>query len=619
MRKVGPGAVIFMYVALSVTAATGAHAQTTGFAPADQREFDDRFVGRRALDPDLNEYLEFLPNRRVIASNSDIGRVGGRYAYNRTGANRGTITADYDPGYRCTAEFTFNSRNDGTYREIGNICYGGYRWRLVNRDGTPVDSEPDFGSQDIADQRYVQNQAITPLTLPQASSGDAPLTYDIQPALPAGLTFNSGTRVLSGTPTAVSASRTYTYTATDADGDTASLTFTLTVQARIEVPDDAAYLIPLFTPASAGQQGFARIINRSDSSGTVRIWGIDDSGQEYGPIDFSLNALATAHFNSQDLEAGNASKGLSGGLGEGQGNWRLELDTELDIEVSAYIRTVDGFLTSMHDVARTLDDGRHHVPFFNPGSNRDQRSQLRLINLGGESVQVTIEGHDDKGDAAPGGEVRLTLGAGEADLLGAEDLETGGSGFSGKLGDGHGKWQLFVTADGPIWVMSLLQSPTGHLTNLSLSGLREQDGPPSPPEALASFRKFHVIAHDLSEAGDHDAECRTQLGRGFRLADWNDIVSYHEDGGSLTDFIAGLKMAPPGRAPMPPDELGNGYRISRDGRPIWSGRRHYFVARHDHDRPSFFLAHAHIDNYHLSLGSWYGTGGHALCYGESSA
>lgn len=58
MRKVGPGAVIFMYVALSVTAAAGAHAQTTGFAPADQRECDDRFVGRRALDPGLNEYGE---------------------------------------------------------------------------------------------------------------------------------------------------------------------------------------------------------------------------------------------------------------------------------------------------------------------------------------------------------------------------------------------------------------------------------------------------------------------------------------------------------------------------------------------------------------------------------
>ena len=232
--------------------------------------------------------------------------------------------------------------------------------------------------------------------------------------------------------------------------------------------------IPLFTSASVGQQGFARIINRSDTPGTVDIHGIDDSGDRYGPITLSLGALSTAHFNSQDLEAGNSLKGLSGGLGDGDGSWRLELDTELDIEVSAYIRTIDGFLTSMHDVARTLDpDGlRHHVPIFNPGSNEFQRSQLRLINLGADSVSVTVEGRDDKGDAAPGGEVRLTLADGEARLLSVQELESGGAGFIGKLGDGAGKWQLFVTADGPIQVMSLLQSPTGHLTNLSVSGLR---------------------------------------------------------------------------------------------------------------------------------------------------
>ena len=133
--------------------------------------------------------------------------------------------------------------------------------------------------------------------------------------------------------------------------------------------------------------------------------------------------------------------------------------------------------------------------------------------------------------------------------------------------------------------------------------------------ALASFRQFHVIAHELSENRDHDAECRAQLGSGFRLADWNDIVRYYEGGGSLAAFTAELKMVPAGEQPGP-GELGNGYRISRDGNPIRSGRRHYFVARHDHNRPSHFAAHANLDNHHVSLGSWHGTGGYALCYGD---
>ena len=39
--------------------------------------------------------------------------------------------------------------------------------------------------------------------------------------------------------------------------------------------------------------------------------------------------------------------------------------------------------------------------------------------------------------------------------------------MDGALGDGVGKWSLDVNADNPIHVLSLLESPTGHLTNLS--------------------------------------------------------------------------------------------------------------------------------------------------------
>ena len=135
--------------------------------------------------------------------------------------------------------------------------------------------------------------------------------------------------------------------------------------------------------------------------------------------------------------------------------------------------------------------------------------------------------------------------------------------------------------------------------------------------ALASFGKFHVIAHDLTESQDHGAECKSQLGSGSRLADWNDIVDYHDGGGSLAAFADGLKMSVEGGTALPGD-IASGYRISRDGNAIYSGNRHYFVARHNHNRPGYFLAHAHLDNHYLSLGSWYGTGGYALCYGGSN-
>ena len=131
----------------------------------------------------------------------------------------------------------------------------------------------------------------------------------------------------------------------------------------------------------------------------------------------------------------------------------------------AYIRTPDGFVTAMHDVAPTVD-GEHWVAIFNPGSNSDQVSHLRLVNPGTDDADVTIAGIDDAG-AAPGGPVTVTVRAGASRTIAAADLETGGEGFEGALGDGAGKWRLAVTSEQPVIVMSLLASPTGHLTNLS--------------------------------------------------------------------------------------------------------------------------------------------------------
>ena len=237
-------------------------------------------------------------------------------------------------------------------------------------------------------------------------------------------------------------------------------------------PELPPHVFPLFPAADDRErEGFAWIVNHSDRAGTVRIFGIDDTGQQFGPTTLSLNASASAAFNSLDLEAGNSSKGLSGALGDGEGDWRLQLYTELDIEPSSYARGRDGFVTKMHETVRESALG-YYVSFFNPGSNSSQRSLLRLANPMGRAVEVTIRGRDDAGEAPPGGEVRLTMPPGASRTLSSKALETGGGDFEGRLGDGAGKWQLFISADGEIQVMNLLHSVTGHLANLSVPGLR---------------------------------------------------------------------------------------------------------------------------------------------------
>ena len=231
----------------------------------------------------------------------------------------------------------------------------------------------------------------------------------------------------------------------------------------------AEHVVPLFMSASnAQQQGFVRIINHSDSAGTVRIRAVDDTGHEASALTLSLAAGAVAHFNSNDLENGNSNKGLAGSAGAGNGDWTLVLETDLDIEALAFVRTSTGFLTPIHGMALTADM-THYIPTFNPGSNRNQQSSLRLINRQSRAAEVTVHGFDDRNRQSPA--VSLTVPAGNAIRLTAAELEDGPrtASATGALGDGHGKWRLFVESDRPIHAMSLLEDPNGYLTNLSAS------------------------------------------------------------------------------------------------------------------------------------------------------
>ena len=234
--------------------------------------------------------------------------------------------------------------------------------------------------------------------------------------------------------------------------------------------------VPLFIAADdALRQGFVRLSNYSAASGSVEVHAIDDNGRRLGPVTIALGAGATVHFNSDDLEQGNAAKGLSGGVGDGFGDWRLEMRTDLDVVGPlAYARTRDGFLTSLHDLVRDSggDQPRYRVPIFNPASNRDQRSVLRLVNPTVRDAAVTIAGIDDRGRPGPLGQVSFMLPAGRSRTVDAEQLETGHRELTGQLGDGAGKWQLLISADQPLLVLNLLASANGNLTNLSSSPQR---------------------------------------------------------------------------------------------------------------------------------------------------
>ena len=225
---------------------------------------------------------------------------------------------------------------------------------------------------------------------------------------------------------------------------------------------EEAHTVPYVPSAAAeGHAGVVRIESRSGVSGEVSVVAVDDAGQRVEAGLLTLGAMAVIEFEAGALESGAAALGLTG-TGPGEGDWRVELSTELDIEARAYARS-EGFVTALHDAA--LVTGEVELPFFNPGGAA-RRSVLRLANARGEPAAVSVRGVDDAGRA--GGPVTAELGPWEARSYAASELESGSAaGLTGSLGDGDGRWRLTLSADrGSAYATNLLLDGSGMLSSV---------------------------------------------------------------------------------------------------------------------------------------------------------
>jgi autotransporter-associated beta strand protein len=123
---------------------------------------------------------------------------------------------------------------------------------------------------------YVAGTAI-PANSP-TSSGSPVVSYSVSPALPAGLTLNTSTGVITGTPTTVTATASYTVTATNAAGSTtASLSITVT----------PACSLPTITTPPASQtvpNGDPGTFTVSSPNGTSYQWQNSPDGIAWNKI-----------------------------------------------------------------------------------------------------------------------------------------------------------------------------------------------------------------------------------------------------------------------------------------------------------------------------------------------
>ena len=159
-------------------------------------------------------------NTRYATYNSGTGTANLKFRYT-------AVAADVDSDGISIAANAL-ALNSGTIQDSSNtnaVITHSALAASANHKVNPLaaDTAPAFRSNaSIADLSVVQNRPMRSVRFPQASGGDGKLSYSVTPALPAGLSLDATTGLLSGTPTATSAQATYTYTVSDSDSNTAS-------------------------------------------------------------------------------------------------------------------------------------------------------------------------------------------------------------------------------------------------------------------------------------------------------------------------------------------------------------------------------------------------------------
>lgn len=188
---------------------------------------------------------------------------------------------------------------------VGHTVYCDQIWSLggVNQPPSPKSAgkvvaavSATFATTvDNTGMAWTQNSAITAVKPVSATGGTAPYTYAITAsttALPSGLSLNSSTGQVTGTPTPIT-SGTYSITVTDAVGATSTKTFTASVAApgvsalayatfsgaRAEAPTDGDATGYVTKPLSAGAVPPLSNITTVSRGGVVRFGPTTLNGQ----------------------------------------------------------------------------------------------------------------------------------------------------------------------------------------------------------------------------------------------------------------------------------------------------------------------------------------------------
>ena len=183
-----------------------------------------------------------------------------------TGAISGTPTA-----IASSATYTVTASNSGG---------------STTADVTIVVNDVAPSSLTYSPSSFTLTKGTAMTTVQRTNSGGTVTSYSVSPSLPAGLSLDTSTGALSGTPTAVTGSSTYTVMATNTGGST---TADVTIEVNDVAPSSLTYSPNSFTLTKGTAM---TTVTPTVSGGTITSWSVSPSLPAGLSLDTSTGAIS---------------------------------------------------------------------------------------------------------------------------------------------------------------------------------------------------------------------------------------------------------------------------------------------------------------------------------------
>ena len=236
--------------------------------------------------------------------------------------------------------------------------YGLLNAMAITENLLPAPTALSYNSPNV----YTKNTAITPLS-PTVTGQE--LSYSISPSLPAGLTLDSSTGIISGTPTTATGLATYTVTATNSGGST-TFGVVLTV--------NNIFSLSYLTDSNGTITGSSTQAVISGSNGTP-VTAVANSGYYFVKWSDNVTTASRTETNVTDnisvsaQFAANPINNNSGGVGGGGGSYVNNPIIYLPVATGSGTTNSTISINSINNIGNITAGGNNVLCYINSQAN----------------------------------------------------------------------------------------------------------------------------------------------------------------------------------------------------------------------------------------------------------